>query len=59
LQIVGEEELADTVIREREALAQADSKTLLKFLRKTKPKKLRKLLKGATVRIEITFPEEP
>jgi hypothetical protein len=59
LQIVGEEELADTVIREREALAQADSKALLKFLRKTKPKKLRKLLKGATVRIEITFPEEP
>jgi hypothetical protein len=55
LQIVHEETLADTVIDDQD---RASSDALVRALKRCKPKQLRKLLKGATVRIEITFPGE-
>ncbi len=57
LEIVEETELAQQVITATTDEEPARHDALLKALRKMKPKKIRKLLKGATVRIEITFPD--
>ncbi len=57
LEIVEETELAEQVITATTDEEPARHEALLKALRKMKPKKIRKLLKGATVRIEITFPD--
>jgi len=57
LEIVHEEELAEKVLQEREAAVGGDQQAaLIEALRTMRPRKIRKLLKGATVRIEITFP---
>ena len=59
LEIVHEEELAEKVLQEREASAEGDQQAaLVEALRAMRPRKIRKLLKGATVRIEITFAGE-
>jgi len=59
LEIVHEEELAEKVLQEREAAAGGDQQAaLIDALRTMRPRKIRKLLKGATVRIEITFPKD-
>ena len=61
LEIVNEEELAQKVLSDEEARETAEQKqhdALLKALRKMKPKKIRKLLKGAHVTIEIRFPKD-
>jgi len=59
LEIVNEEELAEKVLLDERKEEQTDrqNKALLKALRKMKSKKIRKLLKGAHVRLEITFPK--
>jgi len=58
LEIVHEEELAEKVLQERETAAEGDQQAaLIEALRSMRPRRIRKLLKGATVRIEITFPE--
>ncbi len=66
LEIVAEDELADTVLSEentkkkkkRQKKKEKDlNNELLKALIQMKPKKIRKLLKGARVKIEITFPK--
>ncbi len=55
LEIVNEEELAERVIDdESEALSQNEA--LLEALRTMKPKKIRELLRGARIHIDITFP---
>jgi len=56
LEIVNEEELAEKVIAEKTPPADQQA-ALMRALRTMKPKKIRKLLRGATVRVEITFPE--
>jgi len=59
LEIVHEEELAEKVLQEREASVEGDQQAaLIEALRTMRPRKIRKLLKGATVRIEITFAGE-
>jgi len=60
LEIVNEEELAEKVMDDEWTRGEDASRheALLKALRTMKPKKIRKLLKGATVKIEITFPGE-
>jgi hypothetical protein len=55
LKIVGETELAKSVINNEE---QNPHDVLLQALRTMRPKKIRKLLKGAKVHIEITFPKD-
>ena len=59
LEIVHEEELIETVSgADKPQPDDTDDphEALLRALRTCKPKKLRKLLKGATIRLEITFP---
>ena len=57
LEIVHEEELVERVMGEE--IDRTDRhEALLQALRTMRPKKIRKLLKGATVRINIIFPEE-
>ncbi len=55
LEIVHEEELAEKMLNEHQ---EEDNKrdALVQALRTMKPRKIRKLLRGAHVRIEITFP---
>ncbi len=61
LEIVHEEELAQKVIEDggsRDKTTKNANKKLLKALKTMKPKKIRKLLKGAKIDIQITFPED-
>ncbi len=58
LEVIGEEELTDTVLQEREDPDGQDAVEWIRLLKKMKTKKLRRLLRGATVRIEITFPKD-
>ena len=60
LEIVNEEELAEKVLDDTSVKEEdiTQNEALLEALRTMKPKKIRKLLKGATVKIEITFPGE-
>jgi DNA-binding response OmpR family regulator len=58
LEIVGEEELTEKVIQAGNNKAWDNQKALVQALRTMRPRKIRKLLKGATVRIEIAFPED-
>jgi len=58
LEVIGEEELTDTVLQEREDPDGQDAVEWIRLLKKVKTKKLRRLLRGATVRIEITFPKD-
>lgn len=57
LEIIHEEELAENVISNPSSPSDRHE-ALIHALRTMKPKKIRKLLKGATVRINITFPKE-
>jgi DNA-binding response OmpR family regulator len=57
LEIIHEEELADQVLGENIPSTEDRHAALIEALRSMRPKKIRKMLKGATVRIEITFPE--
>lgn len=56
LEIVHEEELAEKMLKEHKGAEGDKHDALIRALRKMKPRKIRKLLKGANVRIEITFP---
>ena len=56
LEIVHEEELAEKMLKEHKGTDSDKHDALIRALRKMKPRKIRKLLKGAHVRIEITFP---
>jgi hypothetical protein len=58
LEVISEEELTDTVLQEREDPDGQDAVEWARLLKKMKTKKLRRLLRGATVRIEITFPKD-
>jgi DNA-binding response OmpR family regulator len=58
LEIVGEEDLAEKVMQTKGADALDSQEALIQALRTMRPKKIRKLLKGAKVRIEITFPKD-
>ncbi len=57
LEVIGEEELTDTVLQEAVETPPQDAEVWISALSGMKAKKLRKLLRGATVRIEIVFPE--
>ena len=56
LEIVHEEELAEKMLKEHKGEDNDKHEALIRALRKMKPRKIRKLLKGAHVRIDITFP---
>jgi hypothetical protein len=58
LEIVGEEDLAEKVMQTEETAMLESQEALIQALRTMRPKKIRKLLKGAKVRIEITFPKD-
>jgi len=62
VEIVSEEELTEKVLSENPPKKSKKKKNadqeLLKALKKMKPRKIRKLLKGAKVKIKITFPKE-
>ena len=58
LEIIQEEELAEQVMGEKIPDTADRHEMLIEALRSMRPKKIRKLLKGAKVRIEITFPGE-
>jgi DNA-binding response OmpR family regulator len=58
LEIVGEEDLAEKVMQAEGDASLDPQEALAVALRTMRPKKIRKLLKGATVRIEITFPKQ-
>ena len=58
LEVVHEEDLAEKVLQEREASVRDDQQNaVIDALRTMRPKQIRTLLKGTTVRIEITFPK--
>jgi flagellar motility protein MotE (MotC chaperone) len=60
LEIVHEEELAETVLSQDHSAESGKNNIkdeLLETLQKMKPKKIRKLLRGAEVKISITFPK--
>jgi len=56
LEIVHEEELAEKMLKEHKGGVGDKHEALIHTLRTMKPRKIRKLLKGAHVRIDITFP---
>ena len=56
LEIVHEEELAEKMLKEHKGEEKDRHDALIRALRKMKPRNIRKLLKGASVKIEITFP---
>jgi len=56
LEVIGEEELTDSVLQTPADVPES-ADVWIKALSGMKAKKLRKLLRGATVRIEIVFPE--
>jgi hypothetical protein len=63
LEIVHEEELVETVLSEgtseiKKKKKKNTNKELLKALKKMKPKRIRKLLKGAKVKIKISFQKD-
>jgi len=58
LEIVHEEELAEKMLKEHKREDGDKHEALIRALRKMKPRKIRKLLKGAHVRIDITFPRD-
>ena len=58
LEIVHEEELAEKMLKEHKEGDGDEHEALIHALRTMKPRKIRKLLKGAHVRIDITFPED-
>ncbi len=56
LEIVPEAKLAEKMIEEHDGKVTPHRDPLTEAFTQMKPKKMRRLLKGATVRIEITFP---
>ncbi len=58
LEIVHEEELAEKMLKEHKGTDADKHDALIRALRRMKPRKIRKLLKGAHVRIDIMFPED-
>jgi hypothetical protein len=59
LHVVGETTQKDTTNQSRMRSKRPDGDALVHALSSMKPKALRQLLKGATVHIQITFPENP
>jgi uncharacterized membrane protein len=60
LEIVDEEEIVDTLTEKNDngnETVKMDAETFIDLITSIKPKKLRKLLKGATVTLSITFKE--
>jgi hypothetical protein len=57
LEIVDEEEIVDTLTKKRDEGVKMDAETFIDLIASVKPKKLRKLLKGATVTLTIRFEE--
>ena len=56
LEIVREEELADKMLKEHNRAENSRQDALIDALRTMRPRDIRKLLKGAKMRVEITFP---